>query len=250
MQPIPPPAHAPALTRSPGNPAQLGGILLLVCAALVLIATFSRGWLTASNDRGHMGIGLIGFEACRGDRCEGEFFSDKLSKGSDADITVERYVAFLGGIASVVLLSLGGAMALTRKPDKVPLLATYIVCGVTLLFGVIYVGRVLSEAHGSRGPGPGWSFFLAILGLVGGALIAGLMIRPAAARMRGVSQLGAAPGGYAPQGYAPQQGYAPPQQGAQAAQAAPTCPRCGPQGQVTYAAQYQRYFCGNCQQYV
>jgi hypothetical protein len=52
------------------------------------------------------------------------------------------------------------------------------------------------------------------------------------------------------QGYGqqPQQGYGQPPQQAQPQQAAPACQRCGRPS--TYVAQYQRYFCNSCNQYL
>lgn len=253
------PPSAPAPYAAPtSNPAQLGGILLLVCAGLILIGTVTRGWFTMSRGNNSSSVGLIGYKFCYDGECKGKIFEPDMSKGADADVTAARYLAFLGGLGAVVVAGLGGAMALGRKPDKVPLLAIYIVCGIAAFFGLYFIGRALSEVRGSGGPGPGWSFCVAFIGHIGAAVIAGVMIRPHARRTAPGFHPGYPQQGYAPQpqGYAPQpQGSAPPQPGyappqAPQQQAAPSCPRCVAQGQVTYAAQYQRYFCGRCQQYV
>lgn len=98
--------------------------------------------------------------------------------------------------------------------------------------------------HG-RGPDVGYSAMLTILGCLAATVVGALQMR--APRPAG-GPLGAAPGygpGYpsAP-GYPPAAGYPPAQ--AAAPSAAP-CPRCQA---PTYVAQYQRAYCGRCQQYV
>lgn len=252
MQPIPPASTSGPAGRS--NPAQLGGILILVCSAMILLGTCSRGWITQSRGDSSSGLGLMGYKFCYEGHCEGKWFESKMSKGADADITAARYLAFLGGLGAAVMAGLTGALALGRNARKAPLLGVYIVCGVAAFFGIYFIGRVLSEMHGSHTPGPGWSFFVSFLGLVGAAVIAGVMIRPAARAEAGLAPAGYG-GGYPGGGYPQPFPGAMPMGAQQAAPmgaqpAAPMCPRCGPAGQVTFAAQYQRHFCGRCQQYV
>lgn len=119
MQPIPPaPASAPSR-----NPGQLPGILILVCALFTLAGTCSRSWLTMGRGDFSSHLGLVGYEVCSESRCRGEMFEPDMAKGADADITASRFLAFLGGLATVVLAALSGVFALNRAARKAPLLA-------------------------------------------------------------------------------------------------------------------------------
>jgi hypothetical protein len=220
---------------------------MLLAGVLTLVGVFTRGWFTLDKGEFEFGLGLMGSYSCAKwdgeERCEGKRF-DTETKGRDKDIHLWRFGGFAGGLGSSVLAILCGVFALTRKPRSAPLVVLYIFVGIAFVFCSAYVFRVMSEMKGEMKPSLGYSFFLTYMGLVG-AFVAGLaMIGPAAKKMAG----GGMPMPYG--GMPMQQGYPmqqpmmqqqPPMQGQ-------ACPRCG--GQATFVAQYQRWFCQRCQQYV
>lgn len=230
MQPLPP---SGPVSPSTGNPAQLGGILLLVCALFILIGLFTRSWFSMDRGRMEAGVGLLGYKFCRGDECEGKFFEPDMFDDEKKDITGARFLVILGGLGTAVLAGIGGAMALSRQARKAPLLPLYIAGGITAFFAIYFVARTLGQVEGDNGPGVSWSFFLTFLGAGGSILIGALLVKPAARR-----EPGGLPGAIA--------SYPGAMQGMPAG--TPLCPRC--QGATTYAAQYQKYFCGRCQQYI
>lgn len=122
--------------------------------------------------------------------------------------------------------------------------------GGTAFFGLLYIGRVLGDLPSGADAGPGWSFFVAFLGSAGAIVIGATMLRTAARQEPAPAAFGfpGHPGAGMAPGYYPPQPMMPPMQAAPGA--APMCPRCMQQGQVTFAAQYQRHFCSRCQQYV
>jgi hypothetical protein len=228
----------PMQTQTPpaGNPALVGGILMLVCAALILFGTVSRRWMTLGGGDNKVHIGLVGYEICDDDHgCQGKVFDPRSENAKGV-------IAFTGGIASVALTILAGALALGRNARKIPLIALYIVLGVTLAAMLFYVVKSVADGRGLIKFSPGFSFFLAVLGVVG-ALVVSLANRgPAARRERGV--------GMPMQMVYPMQMVQQPNPHLGPMMMQPpmqACPRCT--GAMTYVPQYQRYFCTRCQQY-
>ncbi len=258
MQPMPVspvPQPAPISNR----PNQGVAAALLVCAVLLLGGLLTRGWVSASRGEMEASVGLLGYKFCGGDDCDGKWF-DTRTRG-DGDIHAARFATFGLGLATAVLIGLIGGLALGGKRlSPIPL---YVLAPLTLVLGLYYVVRVMSE---TRGPdfGPGISFVAAFLALVGAPLLAGLGLR---VRRGPPAAWAGAPGyGYgAPAGYggypapgqaapgagpsaSPPQAAAPPSAPSSAAAAPSVCPRC--QAPTQWIAQYQRAYCGRCQQYV
>ena len=192
-----------------------------------------------------------------GASCKGKWF--ETDTRGDKDIHAARFLTFFAGLAAAITGGLIGVMALTGK--RVTPLPVVIASGIAIVGGLFYIVRILSEAHGRGGPSVGYSAMLAMVGYIGSLVVPLVALKGGApATAYGVPGYGPGPGyGQAPGGQ-PGYGQAPGAQpgygqapGAQpAAAAAPAagamCPRC--QIPTQYVAQYQRSYCGRCQQYV
>jgi hypothetical protein len=103
-------------------------------------------------------------------------------------------------------------------------------------FTLTYFAIRLSMSDDDVQFGPGFSVFLAVGGLIAAGIVMQTMLRPLIQKAQGAAP--SLPAAQAmPMGAAPQ-----------AAQAPGPCPRCG--GQLQFVAQYQRWYCTACQQYV
>jgi hypothetical protein len=229
-QPPGPPAQGAA---APPNPAQTTGIILLVCALAILIALFTKGWATASEGRFEIGAGLLGIEGCGGGHCESLEW-DKAEKQLDipSDVGIFRILGLLCGLGAVGGIAAAGGLCLARNAGKIPLKPIQGIMGAAS-FTLTFFAFRLAMSDKDVNFGPGFSAFLGIGGLVAAGIVMQTMLRPlvqqakAAAPALPVAQAigGAAPG------------------------AAPgPCPKCG--GQLQFVAQYQRWYCTACQQYV
>jgi hypothetical protein len=204
-----------------GNPAMAGGIILLVAGVLILAGTVTKKWFGESNGDFSYGMGLTGIEMCGGGHCESKSWTDKEMKDSvKKDIIAWGYGGFLGGLASGIVCFVAGGMALARK--KFPKVIGIILFSGTALMWLLFVGRVLSEGRGPK-PDPSYSGGLAFVGLILGfvAMLAMLGEKKAMVPMQPMPMQGGQPG---------------------------PCPRCN--SPVTFVAQYGRWFCQRCQQYV
>jgi hypothetical protein len=214
-----------------------GGIVMLACAALLLFGTVTRSWFVYGEHDFKGGVGLVGGYACSQGHCEGKWF-DTETRGLKPDIVGEKYLGFLGGLASVALCVIAGAMALGNKPRKIPLLALYIVVGITGALMLLFIARVFSETHGG-GLKLGYSAYTAILGVIGAFIAAAAMLGPVAKR--------AGAGQPVAMGYPMHMQQPMMMQPPMMMQQPQGCPRCG--NQLTFVPQYQRFFCQRCQQY-
>lgn len=200
-----------------GSPATAGGIIMIVCGLLILGGTFTKKWFGESRGGFSFGIGLTGIEMCMEGKCESKSWTDKeLKNDVKKDIIAWGYGGTLGGLASGVICFVAGGMALARK--RLPNIVGIIVFSITGLFWMLFFVRILTEGKGPK-PDPSYSGFLAWAGLIGGFVIMLTMLGPKKAAQ-------------------PMMMMQPPSM----------CPRC--QGPVTFVAQYGRYFCQRCQQYV
>lgn len=234
MQPTPPPGSAPQPTgpAAPANPAQTSGIILLVCALAILIGLFTKGWGTASEGREDVNAGLLGIEGCRGGQCQSIEW-DLAEKALDipSDVGMFRILGLLAGLAAIGGIAAAGGMALSRKTGQIPLKPIQGVMGAAS-FTLTYFAIRLSMSDKDVNFGPGFSVFLAIGGLIAAGIVMQTMLRPLIQQAKA-----AAPGLPAAQAV-----------GGAAPQAAGPCPKCG--GQLQFVAQYQRWYCTACQQYV
>jgi hypothetical protein len=229
-----PQAGAPA--PSTPNPGQNAAIALAVIAVVILIGTFTKSWFTESRGGGEMGIGLLGAEGCFRGMCQSVSWSDMGSK-VPGDVQIWGYLGVLGGLGSAAACGYAAYLLFTRNTHKLPAMKM-----LQIPFGVAAVGmlaffvRLLTE-EGS--PGPSFSGFLAIGGVIGGFVVMKKMVEPL--MNRAALPPGASPGAFgAPPAGAPM--------GASPVAAPSACPRCN--GAIEYVAQYQRYFCRSCNQYV
>lgn len=145
-----------------------------------------------------------------------------------------RILGLLCGLAAVGGIAAAGIMALMRNTAKIPLKPIQGVMGAAS-FTLTYFAIRLAMSDKDVDFGPGFSVFLGIGGLIAAGIVMQTMLRPLIQQAKG-----AAPG--LPMAVA--QGGA----GAAPGAAPGPCPRCG--GQVQYVAQYQRWYCTACQQYV
>jgi hypothetical protein len=236
MQPTgQPPGQPPAqgAAAAPPNPAQTAGIILCVCALAILIALFTKGWATASEGRSEIGAGLLGFEGCGGGQCESVDW-DKGEKMLDipSDVGMFRILGLLCGLAAVGGIAAAGVMALMRNTGKIPLKPIQGVMGAAS-FTLTYFAIRLSMSDDDVNFGPGFSVFLGIGGLIAAGIVMQTMLRPLIQQAKAAAPalpMAQAVGGAGP-GAAPG-----------------PCPKCG--GQLQFVAQYQRWYCTACQQYV
>lgn len=239
MQPNYPPQPP---TGAPGtaNPAQTAGIIMLVCALLIAIGTFTKSWFSEDLGRGSAGIGLLGAKMCRGDECR-SFSWDDMGGNVDGDIKAFGYIGFLGGLAALGVCAVAGGLALTRNAHKIKVKPLMIPLSVASGAMAYFLVRILLE---DDSPGLSYSGFLALGGIIAAGAVLKQMLGPIAERARSGLPAGAGMPGALPAGAPPMA--AP---GAPSPMAAPsTCPRCGQP--LEYVAQYQRYFCRNENQYV
>jgi hypothetical protein len=190
-----------------------------------------------------------------GDDSEGS--SAREDKTMPNDLAIEAKLVLIFGLLGAALSAVAGIMALTGqlRPPVVKLgkIGVAVAAGVIVLFEMrLLTGQLFPDMGGSItfSRMPSYSFFLALAGVVG----AGIMLFGPASRHAGAAgpAMGIA-GPFAQQPYA--------QQGGPFPQAAPypqpyqappppsyPCIRC--QTPLTFVAQYQRWFCTRCQQYV
>jgi hypothetical protein len=271
MQPMAPGQMGYGAASPPaGNPGALGGILVLVAALMILVGVCTRSWFTMNDDGDSMKAGLTGYSICigssgyddydsgGGDSCHEEFFAGRM--GTPKDIFAAGYLGFLFGIGAAACAAVAGIMGLTRKAASVPVVIFAVIAGVALADQLYYVVRVQSEFHGEIKPSMGYSMFLAVIGGIGALVVQLAVLGPAGRKMRGNTPMmpmgyyGGGPGPMPmPMGAMPQPQHQPmPMQqplaqpsGQQSAMQA--CPRCS--GQLQFVAQYQRWYCQQCQQY-
>ena len=270
------------------NPLQKVAAPLAVGALLFLIAIFTTSWLKISDDRGSVGLGLRESEECRtrdeGTKCRTESFD----RGGDHDVPnrIKAMMWFGKFTFGLGLLAVGAAgacaaMFMQRKRSMVPLVIP--VVGVSLACAIGFMVCV-PKFGGDGGPGwgPGFSsilFFLGGAAMIAGALMGNKMLKtyvpPGIAQQGYPGQPGYPQQGYPQAGAMPQQGYGQqpgyqqgasqpmqPQQGyPQQAASQPMAPQGGPAPGATppcprdgapsvWVAQYGRYFCEHCKQYL
>lgn len=260
------PAHAQA-----PNPAATAGIVMLVCAAAIAFGTLTKSWLSASEKDGNAGIGLtgmsfegegrsmsmtwgeiddiVGHEAREREERRREYgeydsyddYDDESDEGpgiTPTDVKLMGYLGFVLGLLATGAAAGAGGLALMRnlRPIKTkPFVALLI--GTSALHA-IFLARVVTNDRMTHFEDVDFSIsysgIVSVIGLVAAAVVLLQMLGPQIAQ----AQAMAPPVGYAPP--LPSQPIAMPPVVA--------CPRC--HGQATFVAQYNRYFCNACQQYV
>ena len=213
-------------------------IMLVVAAALILVGTASKNWLSGGRASKDVHIGPLGIEACMGSMCV-----DVPTRGIDGDIEAVMMIAMLSGFASAAAAGTFGGMTLAGKRDTIPVppKVAQICFGVAAFSMTFFVIRMLGEKAELS-----WAGFPAI----GGVILAGVGLKRLTPYLH--TRL-ALPSGQPPQTHPdpsqPMQPHmAPPPMPPPQQQAAPSCPRCGTQ--LHFVAQYQRWFCPREQQYV
>jgi hypothetical protein len=259
------------------KPSPVPSILLFAGTLFLAIGLLGRGW-TSHDGEGlsvHTGPvwGTVCFEDFRGGdemKCETTFFLKDLGKGSFGPARLLGLLFILLSLTGMVMSPIAGFILLKKQRSATSLLTLIFAGGGLLIVILLFAYAAIdSPKHFDL---PGYGFFLYFLGsvlAVVGAIMGMMRARGAAAGM--LPQPYPMPGqGYAPQQphYPPQQPYPPqaqqpyppqPQQSPyapggqqqpynpQAAQQGPAHPTCGTP--MTWAAQYNRWFCPRCNQY-
>jgi hypothetical protein len=164
MHPQPPGAGFPSGGGPPrlADPAATPAKMLAVSALLMFVGLLSKSWVTASAGFRDMkvAIGPLGAEACAGSICHNTP-TDKLP----GDIVLVMWLAVIAGFASVALAGwLGGATLLGKRDKYPPVKLAQLAFGLATFSFVFFIIRMFSE--GTRGLGPGWASFPAIIGVV------------------------------------------------------------------------------------
>ena len=178
MQQLAPGAPSPATAA---NPSKTAGIILAVCAALMALTLFTKGWASATEGKDSVSAGLLGFSGCRGDRCESVVW-ERGAKRLDVrkDVDVFRILGLLGGLAAVGMMGFASVQALSGKPRKIPLRATEGVMGVAAFALTSFVIRMMMSNHDVHFF-PSWGAVLGIGALLVGAAVLRKQLKPLAA---------------------------------------------------------------------
>ena len=239
----PPQQHYPPQTPSVApNPAQTAGIVLLVCAVVMAIGMFTNGWATAREGRDSVNAGLFDIEGCGGGHCQSLGW-ERGAKRLDipSDVNTFRNLGMLGGFAALGVIIAAGVMALGRNTAKIPLKAFEIPMGIAGFCLTTFAFRLAMADHDVNF-GPSYSAFLTI----GALIVAGVVLHHKLKPMIALAQAATVhPTMGQPQQPMQQQ---PMQQQPMQQQNASTCSTCG--NALQFAEQYQRWYCGSCQQYI
>ena len=183
-----PPTPYGAAAPSPAPPTAQGadklkifGIVLAVCAGILLLTLFTHGWASATEGRDSAHAGLIDIEGCgRGGRCE-TLDWDKAVKRLDmpSEINVLRILGLLGGLAAVGMMGFAAAQALSRKPNKIPFKATEIAMSIAATSLTLFVVRLML-ADKDISFGPSWGAVLGIGSLIAASVVLRAKLRPLA----------------------------------------------------------------------
>lgn len=164
-----------------------GAVLGLIAIIPLLIAAFTRGWMTTAIEDTSSSFGLLSVEACQGERCQSETWSKIVSESGGAgrlEFVVYGGYAAVGGTLVLALL-LGLASLRTFQQGKAGALAPLCVGGAVIGMGGALATLYMLDQWAARrsrlhiDPDWGYSanlFFLgAILVIVAAVL---MMIRP------------------------------------------------------------------------
>lgn len=260
------------------KPSPLVSILMFAGSLLLLIAIFSSSWWSASEGDASFSVGLVRGSSCHDGECRSMTIFDGRMRieGIIAIITV--LITFAGIVCAVI----SGIFLFKPGRSALAIVAMSLVGGGAL-FAIVYILMIKTRGMGISYGLP--MFFLGFAAVLTGSIMA--MVRPRAGPPMGMNpgmrppmgnpyggqpQYGApqanpyaqpgmpGPGmpGQPPQGQPQQNPYAPPPQAqpAPVAAAAPSgaaaqgapCGTC--QTPTTWVAQYNRWFCTRCNQYI
>jgi hypothetical protein len=236
-QPQQPYGQPPQPVGGAGN-TQLGAILMIVAGVCIVVGLVSKSFVTASWDEGSesIKIGFMGVEVCDRDECESVPW-DKMGKG-DGDIKAVRMIGLISGFLGAGLCAMAALMAFSNK--RPPVGAIQGVLGVAAFSLAYFLFRFISEGKGEMAPGPGFAAFIGLGGVIMGSIVSKTMFKHLAPGMPG------APMAYGGQPMAhghPMMAPPPPPPAATT-----PCTRCRQPAQ--FVAQYQRWYCPSCQQYL
>jgi hypothetical protein len=154
----PPPGGAVPAAPKPADPARSAAIILLVSAALLLVGTISKNWVTAGDTEDRMHAGPMGAEVCLESRCV-----EIPLRGVDKDIEIIMTLAMLAGFAAAGVTGVFGGMVFAgSRQVPVPTKLANLVLVIALIAFVVFLGRMLSEKANIS-----WAGFVAI----GGAIV-------------------------------------------------------------------------------
>ena len=176
------PSQMPPSAPPPNWPAPVGAtavdpkvrnlaIGMFICAALVLIATFTSGWATAERGPASIGAGLTGIEGCFRGHCESASWSKSKAPG---DFTFIGYLGLLGGLASTGVGIALGVFGITGKRNPIPDQVANGVFGVTAFAFTFFTIRLMTESNAKQ-MSIGYSAFLGIAGIIGLGVVANML---------------------------------------------------------------------------
>jgi hypothetical protein len=232
-------------------------VLGFVAAAMLLPALFTKGWWKGEKREDSeyggssyggkvvatLAVGALGVEFCNRDfdsdgggmKCKSFSYGEAPARGPFGTWRTLGKVMIAGGLATAAAMVLLGVFALQRKRLPIGVLAGPVLGGAAFL--ILWLAWNQSLGGGGENLmeiSPGYGFFLAFLGYGAATaatwLFAGLPAAPAVA-------VPALPAAQAAAAVPPL-----PALGAQA------CPRC--RAPLSFVAQYNRWYCNACQQYV
>src|SRR5690349_11688323 len=172
MTPGAPPAVQPPVSgptpqsAKPADPVRSAAIMLAIAAALILIGTVSKNWVSAGRVSKDVHAGPLGVEACMG----GGLCVDVPTRGIDGDIEIVMLLAVISGFASAAAAGVFGGMAFSGKTDRIPIpprLANA-AFGLAAFSMTLFLIRMIGE-----GGELSWAGFPAI----GGVVLAGVGLK-------------------------------------------------------------------------
>ena len=173
MPPSAPPPNWPAPVQATAIDPKIRNLSigLFICAALVLIATFTSSWAKAEHRGASIGAGLTGPEVCFGERCESASWSKSKAPG---DFTFIGYLGLLGGLASTGVGIALGVFGITGKRNPIPDQVANGVFGVTAFAFTFFTIRLMTESK-TKELSVGYSAFLGIAGIIGIGVLANMI---------------------------------------------------------------------------
>jgi len=265
------------------KPSPVASILLFAGALFLVIGLLGRAWFVMDNDVVSQHVGPVWGEVCFNsefresrageDRCETFHFLKDLDKGDWGGLRLMFFLFVLMALTGMVMTPIAGILLLKKQKSAMSLMTLIFAGGALLLILIVFLYEMADSKHFEL---PSYGFFIYFLGSVL-AVVGSIM---AMVRAKGMPA-GVLPRPYPQPGYPPQpmpqqygsQPYQQPQQphlpAAQPAQS-PYAPGAQPQAQapynpqpqaqqvpahpvcgtpMTWAAQYNRWFCPRCNQY-
>lgn len=163
------------------NVRKIGAGLALIAIVPLLVAAFTRGWMTMSIPELRVNFGLLSTEVCERERCDVESWTEALDKRPSAgrlDVVAYGGIAAVVGTLALVLLLLGSAwrsLRSDRTSTLAPLVLVAAVLGTAGALATLYVldqwAGMMFRVHLEPAWGYSAKLFFAGAGLAVGAAV-------------------------------------------------------------------------------